>query len=96
MIEVLQLTAVKMDGCAVGVERKADCEPILKPWRFMFSSPRLAAQLQDIQCNEDNRHIPCSCVDTAQSAVYLEQLCQAWTSTNNAPDIRAKLGVINP
>ena len=77
MIKELQLTAVDVDGCSVGVERKADGEPILKPWRFMVSSPHLAAQLQDFRCHGGHRHVPCSGADTARSAFYPEQLCEA-------------------
>ena len=77
MIKELQLTAVDVDGCSVGVERKADGEPILKPWRFMVSSPHLAAQLQDFRCHGGHRHVPCSGADTARSAFYPEELCEA-------------------
>ena len=76
MIKELQLTAVDVDGCSVGVVRKADGEPMLKPWRFMVSSPHLAAQLQDFRCHGGHRHVPCSGVDTARSAFYPEQLCE--------------------
>ena len=77
MIEELQLTAVDVDGCSVGVVRKADGQPMLKPWRFMVSSPHLVEQLQGFRCQGGHQHAPCSGPDTARSAFYPEELCRA-------------------
>ena len=44
------LYAADVDGCACGMEN-ADGEPLLKQWKFISSSPRVAASLATLRCS---------------------------------------------
>ena len=77
MIGKLDLAFVDIDGCAVGVVRQADQAPIYKPWRFAVSSPLLAEELTGYRCQGGHRHASCSGADTARTAFYPAELCEA-------------------
>ena len=48
------LYSVDVDGCAAGVQNSAGV-PMLKQWRFVTSSPRLAASLSAVRCVHGRR-----------------------------------------
>ena len=73
------LTEGLVDGCACGMTN-AKGKPILKRWRFVCSSPRLATTLGAIRC----QHKPSfkhgeltGGADTAKSAYYTDSLCRS-------------------
>ena len=76
MLKVLKLEPVEIDGCAVGVRSKFG-EPILKPWRIAVSSQHMMQALDGLRCQGGHEHIPCAGSETARSAFYPEQLCNA-------------------
>ena len=76
MLTDLKLIPVDVDGSRVGVKTKSG-EPILKPWRIAVSSPHLEHALQGLRCEGGHTHAPCAGAETARSAYYPEQLCNA-------------------
>ena len=76
MVDDVGLAFVDVDGCRVGVTTKAG-EPILKPWRIAVSSPHLQNALQGLRCEGGHKHAPCAGAETARSAFYPEELCNA-------------------
>ena len=76
MLRVLKLEPVEIDGCAVGVTSKSG-EPILKPWRIAVSSQQMMQALDGLRCQGGHEHVPCAGSETARSAFYPEQLCNA-------------------
>ena len=76
MLEELKLKPVEVDGCAVCVRAKSG-EPILKPWRIAVSSRLTRQALDGLRCQGGHKHIPCPGNETARSAFYPAQLCNA-------------------
>ena len=77
MVEKLGLQFVDVDGCAVGVSRQSDQSPILKPWRFAVSSQSVADSLKGYRCDGSHAHAQCEGADTARTAYYPQELCEA-------------------
>ena len=76
MIAALGLQPVDIDGCSVGVPDK-DGTPMLKPWRFLVSSPHLAGALRGLRCTQDHEHRKIAGGRlTASTAFYPEELCR--------------------
>ena len=46
------LYSVVVHGCALGMTNNAG-EPVLKEWRFVTTSPRLAAALEPLKCKHE-------------------------------------------
>ena len=76
MLKELKLEPIEIDGCAVGV-RSTSREPILKPWRVAVSSQHMKQALDGLRCQGGHGHVPCAGSETARSAFYPEQLCNA-------------------
>ena len=76
MLKELKLEPVEIDGCAVGVRSRSG-DPILKPWRIAVSSPQMMQALDGLRCPGGHAHVPCAGRETARSAFYPEQLCNA-------------------
>ena len=76
MMSELKLEPVEIDGRAVGVRSKSG-DPILKPWRIAVSSQHMKQALDDLRCQGGHEHVPCVGNETARSAFYPEQLCNA-------------------
>ena len=76
MMNELKLEPIQIDGCAVGARSKSG-EPILKPWRIAVSSQHMKQALGGLRCQRGHGHVPCAGSETARSAFYPEQLCNA-------------------
>ena len=65
------LYSVVVHGCALGMTNVAG-EPILKKWRFVTTSARMAAALEPLTCQHEKRfkHGEISGATTAKTAVY--------------------------
>lgn len=76
MIAALGLQPVDIDGCSVGVQGKEGA-PMLKPWRFLVSSPHLAGALRGLRYTQDHEHRKIAGGRlTASTAFYPEELCR--------------------
>ena len=76
MMNELKLEPIEIDGCAVGVRSKSG-DPILKPWRIAVSSQHMKQALDGLCCQGGHGHVLCAESETARSAFYSEQLCNA-------------------
>ena len=76
MVFELKLEPVEIDGCAVGVRSKSG-DPILKPWRIAASFQHMKQALEGLRCQRSHEYVPCAGNETARSAFYPEQLCNA-------------------
>jgi hypothetical protein len=75
VLEELQLTPVRVDGCSVGVETP-DGVPIYKPWTIYNNSPGLTAILKTRRCTRDHEHQPCEGQYTEKSGYYPQKFCR--------------------
>ena len=77
MIHRLDMYTALVDGCAVGVVDETGI-PIKKPWRFVCTSPRLAASLDALRCphGPEFKHSECVGSRTAKTAFYPAPLCR--------------------
>ena len=73
LIEQFALIAALCDGCACGLVSK-DHLPLLKPWRLVTSSKKLATNLSAYRCRRAHgfHHAPVEGSESRRSAVYPE------------------------
>ena len=77
LIEQFALIDALCDGCAFGLEGK-DKLPLLKPWRTVTSSKRLATNLSAYRCRHAPgfRHAPVEGSESRRSAFYPEPMAR--------------------
>ena len=76
------LYSVNVHGCSLGM-RNAAGEPVLKEWRFVTTSSRLAAALEPIKCRHPKgyKHGELTGGSTTKSAIYPLKLCHTMLSS---------------
>ena len=76
------LYSITVHGCALGMKNDAG-EPVLKEWRFVTTSARLAAALEPLKCKHEKgfKHGELSGGSTAKSAIYPLKLCHTMLSS---------------
>ena len=77
LIEQFALIDALCDGCAFGLVSK-DNLPLLKAWRIVTSSKRLATNLSAYRCRNARgfRHAPVEGSESRRSAVYPEPMAR--------------------
>ena len=65
------------DGCAFNMKNEAG-DPILKPWRVITNSERLARNLSAFRCSHEKgfKHAPVEGSTTAKTAFYPQSMCE--------------------
>ena len=77
LTEQFGLTDALCDGCAFGLVNK-DNQPLLKPWRIVTSSKRLAANLSAYRCQHARgfRHAPVEGSESRKAALYPDSMAR--------------------
>ena len=71
------LYVVNVDGCSVGMCNSKG-ESILKPWRFITSSERLANALSFLKCDKSHKHGETLRKDITNTGKYPPALCHTY------------------
>ncbi len=74
MIRKFNLSAIKIDGCSVGVTDAAGTR-VKKPWLVVSSCPELEEGFAGNVCSRDHVHTPCQGQITARTAFYPPAMC---------------------
>jgi len=99
MIHELQLQTVLVDGCGCGMTDD-EGTPVLKRWRFVTSSERVAASLRVLRCKHpaDYKHAEICGSLTKKTEEYPHKLCHAllgslFSFANHTPSLPCRKAV---